>query len=219
APGGTRTFTYHAEDVHDFVWMADPYMETMSGQAKLEDGTVEVRVVYRPEQKEFARRHLQAGIGAIEKFSAAYLPYPWPIMTIVDPPPDAMLGAGGMEYPTLVTTAGDSVFSRPGVRLPEMVTVHEVGHNWFQGMLASNEPIEAWLDEGVNEWADARVMNDLYGPRTSAIDWMGWQAEFAALRRAVASDPDSIPSPIATAAYAFVNFRAYAEATYTSTMR
>jgi hypothetical protein len=44
AGGGMRTLTYHAEDVHDFAWMADPYMEIMSGQAKLDDGTVEVRI-------------------------------------------------------------------------------------------------------------------------------------------------------------------------------
>jgi hypothetical protein len=220
APGGTRTFTYHAEDVHDFVWMADPFMDTMSGQAKLEGkDTVEVRVLYRPEQKEFARRHLDAGIGAIERFSASYVPYPWPIMTIVDPPVDAWQGAGGMEYPTLVTTAADGWYSRPGVRLPEFVTVHEVGHNWFQGILASNESVEAWLDEGVNEWADGNVMNALYGPRSSAIDWLGWSAEATALRRAVSTDPGSLPSPIATAAYAFVDNGAYGAATYNSTMR
>jgi hypothetical protein len=219
AAGGTRTFRYQAQDVHDFVWMADPYMEVMSGQAKVEDGTVEVRVVYRPEQRAFARRHLQAGIGAIEKFSAAYLPYPWPIMTIVDPPPDAAMGAGGMEYPTLVTTSGDSVFTRPGIRIPEITTVHEVGHNWFQGILASNEAVEAWLDEGVNSWADNKVLSELYGPRTSAIDWMGWQAEMAALRRAIEADPASVPSPIATAAYAFVDNDAYFTQTYGATLR
>ncbi|MBS1119312.1 MAG: peptidase rane alanine aminopeptidase [Deltaproteobacteria bacterium] len=219
APGGTRTFSYHAEDVHDFVWMADPYMEVMSAQAKLDDGTVEVRVVHRPEQQEFARRHLEAAVGAIERFSSWFVPYPWPIMTVVDPPMDAAMGAGGMEYPTLVTTAGDTVFARPGIRLPEMVTVHEVGHNWFQGMLASNEAVEAWLDEGVNEWADAKVMDDLYGPRTSGVDWAGWQAEIASLRRALAEDPTSLPSPIATAAYAFADTTSYGEATFASTMR
>ncbi|MBA3453611.1 MAG: M1 family metallopeptidase [Deltaproteobacteria bacterium] len=224
APGGTRTFTYHAEDVHDFAWMADPYMEVMSQQATVDDPgvevrTVEVRVVYRPEHKEFARRHLAAGVGAIEKFSAAFLPYPWPIITIVDPPTDAVFGAGGMEYPTFVTTGGDTVFARPGLRLPEYVTVHEVGHNWFQGILASNEAVEAWLDEGVNEWADARVMADLYGARGSGIDWMGWQAEVGALRRAVGTDPSSVPVPIASAAYAFVDSEAYAAATYEKAAR
>jgi len=217
---GIRTLTYHAEDVHDFAWMADPFMEVMSGQAKLVDeGTVEVRVYYRAEQREFARRHLEAAIGTIEKFSAMFVPYPWPIMSVIDPPVDAVAGAGGMEYPTLVTTAGDSVFARPGVRLPEYVTVHEVGHNWFQGLLASNEAEEAWLDEGVNEWADARVMAELYGQRTSMLDWGGWQAELGALRRAVDGGTGDSPSPIATAAYAFVDSTAYGEETYVATMR
>ena len=218
SPGGMRTLRYHAEDVHDFAWMADPYMSVFSGQAKLDDGTVEVRVYARPEQAEFARRHLQAAIGAIQRFSADFVPYPWPLLTVIDPPLDAAAGAGGMEYPTLVTTAGDTVFARPGLRLPEYVTVHEVGHNWFQGMLASDEANEAWLDEGVDEWADARVMDDLYGARTSGVDWMGWQAEIAALRRAATGSPPD-PTPIATAAYDFVDPGAYAEASYDGTMR
>jgi hypothetical protein len=217
--GGARRYQYRAEDVHDFAWMADPYMETISGHAKLPDGTVEVRVLARPDQASFARRHLRAGIGAIERMSAAYVPYPWPIMTIISPPPEAAAGAGGMEYPTLVTTAGDSVLMPPGVRIPELVTVHEVGHNWFQGILASNEAQEAWLDEGVTEWATARVMTELYGPRGSAIDWLGWQAEIFALRRVMSSDTRTIPSPIATAAAAFVSNRAYGEQTYGTTMR
>ena len=219
SPGGTRTLTYHAEDVHDFAWMADPYMEVMSGQAKLEHGTVDVRVYYRPEHKDFAKRHLDAAIGATEQFSAMFGPYPWSVLSVIDPPIDAAIGAGGMEYPTFVTTAGDTVFARPGLRLPEYVTVHEVGHNWFQGMLASNEAVEAWLDEGVNEWADAKVMTTLYGARGSAIDWMGWQAEIVQLRAALADDPSSLPSPIATAAYAFADMDAYGEATYESTLR
>jgi hypothetical protein len=215
---GWRTLTYHAEDVHDFAWMADPYMEVLSGQAKLVDeGTVEVRVYFRPEQRDFARRHLEAATGAIEKFSQMFVPYPWPIMSVIDPPVDAAAGAGGMEYPTLVTTAGDSVFARPGIKVPEYVTVHEVGHNWFQGILASNEAEEAWLDEGVNEWADGRVMAELYGQRTSLVDWMGWQADMGAVMRAIASDDN--PSPIAAAAYAFVDNRAYGEATYSQTSR
>jgi hypothetical protein len=224
---GLRTLTYHAEDVHDFAWMADPFMEVMSGQAKLAtEGTVEVRVYYRPEQRGFARRHLEAAVGAVEKFSAMFVPYPWPILSVIDAPPEAAAGAGGMEYPTLVTTGGaiggvgiDSVFMRPGIRLPEYVTVHEVGHNWFQGLLASNEAEEAWLDEGVNEWADGHVMAELYGPRTSLLDWMGWQAEVSALVRAAENRTTGLPSPIATAAYAFVDREAYREASYLATAR
>ena len=207
APGGTRTLTYRAEDVHDFAWMADPYMEVMSGpgEGRGRHGRGP-RLSPARAAATFARRHLAAGIGAIERFSAWFVPYPWPIMSIVDPPVDAMLGAGGMEYPTLVTTAGDTVFARPGLRLPEYVTVHEVGHNWFQGILASNEAIEAWLDEGVNEWADAKVMSELYGARAQRhrLDGLAGRG-----RRAPARGRDRsvrrCPSPIATAAYAFVD--------------
>jgi hypothetical protein len=216
-PGGTRTLTYHAEDVHDFAWMADPYMKVFVGQARIEKDTVEVRVYARPEQEDFALRHRDAAIGALERFSADFVPYPYSHLTVIDPPIDAALGAGGMEYPTLVTTMGDWVGFRPGVRIPEYVTVHEVGHQWFQGMLASNEAEEAWLDEGVNEWADAHVMADLYGPR-HGIDWMGWQAEIADVIAAWELDPSS-PSPIATAAYAFVDPASYSERTYTATQR
>ena len=84
AQGGMHQLTYHAEDVHDFVWMADPYMKMISGQAKVENGTVEVRVFARPEQADYARRHLDAGSGPIETFSAYSVPYPWATMTVVD---------------------------------------------------------------------------------------------------------------------------------------
>ncbi|MEZ4368730.1 MAG: M1 family metallopeptidase [Kofleriaceae bacterium] len=210
---GTRTLRYRAEDVHDFAWMADPYMEVMSQAATTASGPVEVRVYHRPAQRAFARRHLAAGVGAIEQFSAHFGDYPWAVMTIVDPPLEAA-GAAGMEYPTLVTTAGDTALARPGLRLPEYVTVHEIGHQWFGGMLASDEGAEPWLDEGVNEWADALVMGALYGERASAVDWLGWSAELASLRRAVADDPASLPTPIATAAAAFVDGDAYAEVAY-----
>ena len=218
--GGTRQLVYHAEDVHDFAWMADPYMKVMKrDDVRVDDGPpVSVRVYYRPEQAEFAARHLEAAVGAVQRFSADFVPYPWSVMSVIDPPVDAARGAGGMEYPTLVTTGEDSVYWRPGLRVPEFVTVHEIGHNWFQGMLASNEPEEAWLDEGVNDWADGHVMTELYGPRRG-LDWAGWQADIVAIQRAYVEDPASIPQPIATAAYAFADSDSYFTQTYITTER
>lgn len=219
APGGTRVLVYRAEDVHDFAWMADPYMREIKGIATVEDGVVQVSVWHRPEQAAFARRHLHAGIGAIEAFSRHYVPYPWSQLTIIDPPVEAAMAAGGMEYQTLVTTAGDTVFARPGIYVPEYITVHEIGHNWFQGMLASNEAQEPWLDEGINEWADARVLRELYGPRTSAVNAFGFQAEHTALRIAIGNDLHALPTPIAAPASAFADPNAYAEAVYDGTLR
>lgn len=214
---GTRTLGYRAEDVHDFAWMADPYMKVMKDVARTELGEVEVRVYYRAPQEHFARRHLRAGVGAIEEFSRLLVPYPWPIMSIIDPPPDAAGGAGGMEYPTLVTTDGDHPFMRPGMYMPEFVTVHEVGHNWFQGMLASNEVDEAWLDEGVNEYVDALVMEALFGKGTSMIDWHGLHADGLRIERAASGESASIPAPIVTPSYEFPDSRAYGMASYTKT--
>lgn len=215
---GSRTLTYRAEDVHDFAWMVDPYMEVVHGTAKVDGRDVEVRVYHRPAQREFALRHLGAAIGTIEQMSALFVAYPWPIMSVIDPPPDATDGAGGMEYPTLVTTAGDSVYMRPGMRMPEYVTVHEVGHNWFQGLLASNEGDEAWMDEGINEWADAVVMAKIYGEAADAIDWMDFAAEMFQLRRALEGDQGGLPNPIATASWAFVDNDTYSAVTYGKTM-
>jgi Peptidase family M1 domain len=214
---GMRTLRYRADDVHDFAWMADPYMVRITGTAKLAHSTVEVRVWFRPEQKAFAKRHLAAGIATIETMSELFVPYPWPIATIVDPPMDAADGAGGMEYPTLITTAGDSVLAPPGIRMPEFVTIHELGHQWFQGILASNEVEEPWLDEGINQWSNGVVLERLYGKPASAIDWLGMQAEIFDLMRAAMDYPHSIPSPIATAAYAFVDNEAYGTTTYSQT--
>ncbi len=212
----TRTLTYRAEAVHDFAWMADPFMQTISGLARTSTGDVEVRVYFRPEQAEFAERHLAAGIGAIEQFSKMFVPYPWTRMSIIDPPPGAD-GAGGMEYPTLVTTGGDSVFMPEGFYLPEFVTIHEVGHNWFQGLLASNEVDEAWLDEGMNQYADGLVMNALYGEEAGLIDWGGLYASYYAFGQAITRGPGEVPDPIAQRSYQFVDFAAYGTATYYKT--
>jgi hypothetical protein len=61
-------------------------------------------------------------------------------------------------------------------------------------------------------------MADLYGPHASLVDWGGWQADATSLRWAIADDPSTLPSPIATAAYAFVDSDNWAESSYVETM-
>jgi hypothetical protein len=62
-----------------------------------------------------------------------------------------------------------------GVRAPEMVTVHEFGHQYFMQLLASNEFEEAWLDEGFNQYFEGRIMDETYGPKTSTVDLFGFR--------------------------------------------
>ena len=78
----------------------------------------------------------------------SYRPHPGAVVPVHDPPGAGADGAGGREYPALVTTEGDTVLARPGLRWPEYIPTHEVGHNWFQGFLRSNEADRAWSDDG-----------------------------------------------------------------------
>ncbi len=212
--GGNRRLRYRAEDVHDFAWTADPWFRVMSTQATTSAGQVEVRVYHRPGHEPWARRHLEAGRRTIEGFSRLFYPYPWSIMSIIDVPADALTGAGGMEYPTLVTTGGDHVLTPPGSWFPEQVTVHEVGHNWFQGLLASNEVDEAWLDEGINEYADGLILDEWLGPDRSLIDLWGARVGYYDAERL--ADCNQLVSPIRTKSYEFAPDE-YGDATYRKT--
>jgi Peptidase family M1 domain len=213
AAGERKKMTWHAEDVHDFAWMADPHMQVAQGQTK--DG-VKIFVYHRPEQAAFAARHIEAARRTIETFGRLFYPYPWSAMTIIDPPPDADQGAGGMEYPTLVTSGGDRWFTPAGVYIPEFVTIHEVGHNWFQGLLASNEVDEAWLDEGMNEYADGIVADEWNGADASMLGWGGLRFGHYEARR-LGYNAESDVAPIATRSYEFPDFGAYGEQTYGKT--
>ena len=95
-----------------------------------------------------ADNQFAAVIYALEYLDARVGPYPWPHLTFVDPPVSGS-GAGGMEYTTLFTSSGGGMVPS-FFKMAEMVTLHEFGHAYFMGILASNEFEEPWLDEGVN---------------------------------------------------------------------
>ena len=77
-----------------------------------------------------------------------------------------------MEYPTFFTGMTTSYMPR-GIRMPEMVTIHEFGHNYWYGMVGSNEFEEAWLDEGINTYSEIKAMGHYYGADRSMIDFAG----------------------------------------------
>lgn len=155
AEDGTRTLTYRADDVHDFAWTASPdfleYTDTWRH--------VNLRLLLQPHHEGQAERHFAAVKAALDRFDAWVGAYPYTTLTLVD----GIGGSNGMEYPTLITCG--TTYKMPGwMRLPELVTVHEFGHQYFYGMIASNEFEEAWLDEGINSYFEARIMDDAYGP-------------------------------------------------------
>jgi hypothetical protein len=196
---GTRTRRYKAEGVVDFAWTAgrrfieverdieptagdrldDPVaaesrrVKSLLG-ASAEDvrlPTTKVVLLLQPEHADQADRHFEAARVALGMFGAWLGPYPYARLTIVDPPWSSR--AGGMEYPMLVT-AGTSVGQPPETQNPEHVTVHEIAHQWFMGMLASNEAEEAPLDEGLTTYVTSHAMHlGFHGPPRQATTLLG----------------------------------------------
>ena len=150
------THTFAQDDVHDFVWTAwNGYAEPLKGVYEGPGSPhVDVEVLYPPEYAESARNALAGTIDALRYFSATLGPYPYPHVTCVVPPHNAM-ESGGMEYETFFTTIGSNGMFGAATRF---VTVHEFGHGYFMGLLASNEFEEPFLDEGMNETWDIRML-------------------------------------------------------------
>ncbi|PRP94038.1 hypothetical protein ENSA5_41500 [Enhygromyxa salina] len=155
---------YRAQMVHDFAWVADPNFIEHWGEYE----GIRIRQLIQPEFVDDAVVHLEAQAHALASMEARFGPYPWSTITIVHVPKGAA-GAGGMEYPTLYTTSNIAKADKlPAWLLRERLTgvfttVHEFGHQYFQGLLASNEHAQPWLDEGLNTSANQLVYWDAYG--------------------------------------------------------
>jgi len=153
---GEKSLTYYCEDVHDFAWTADPNYIVVEDQWR----HVKIKFLAHPGRETQIERHIGSAKIALDFFDEWYGEYPYPTLTIVDPAYGGF-GAGGMEYPTLIT-AGSFWMIPEGIRLPELVTIHEFGHNYWYGIMGSNEFEEAWLDEGINTYSELKIMEEYY---------------------------------------------------------
>lgn len=162
---GVKVYRFYADDVHDFAWAASPdfiYVEEPFSTPNVPG--VKIKLYLDPAHEHLKSRYLAAAKKSLARYSEWYGPYPYSTLSVVVPPAVGN-GAGGMEYPTLVTAWGADNKS-PGLDL-ERVVVHEIGHQFFYGMVASNEFEEAWLDEGFTSYAEDKVMEKEYGVRSN----------------------------------------------------
>jgi hypothetical protein len=156
--GGRRIERHVQGDVHDFAWTAYDHFEE---RRETIDG-VTVKVLYPTGYGSSASRELAAMRFAIPHFRSLYGPYPYGVLTLVHPPRGAE-EAGGMEYPTLITTGG-AFYEPPVEHVLELVTVHEFGHQYFYGLVATDEASWPFLDEGINSYAEAEALEAWLGP-------------------------------------------------------
>ena len=186
---GTKTVIAHAEDVHEFTWVADAQFREETGfwKSPRTGQEVSVRLLYQPDHEALSGKYLEAAIASLEhadNWLGAYA-YPYSNLTVVDPRKGS--SAGGMEYPNLITGGGSWWAERlfgEGVRATELVTIHEFMHQIWYGVVGNNEFEEAWLDEGFTTYSEGRITSDLYGAKTSVIDWWGVTAGSTGMHRA-----------------------------------
>ena len=210
---GTKTVTYHGDDIHDFAWTVSPRFKVREATYQAQMGPVKLRFLMQPGHWSQAERHEKIIRETLDRFEKWYGPYPYKTLTVVDPEPDS--AAGGMEYPTFIT--GDTSWFMPeGLHLPELVVEHEFGHQYWYGMVATNEFEDAWMDEGINSYTEVKVLDSILGKNTSILDILGATVgEREEQRDSYIHSADM--DPIAQNAYAYYSFNSYGGITYGKT--
>ncbi|MCB0525160.1 MAG: M1 family metallopeptidase [Saprospiraceae bacterium] len=157
-----KTIRYNAERVHDFAWFADKRFFVLKDTATLASGrTVDCWAMFPKSESEIWKQGAFYVKRAVEFYSEKVGDYPYPHATAVH---SALSAGGGMEYP-MITVIGDS---GDGKNLDRVIT-HEVGHNWFYGILASNERDHPFMDEGLNSYYEDRYMGYYYGDSSPLV--------------------------------------------------
>jgi len=192
-----RTWKYVAKNVHDFAWAADPDYKVV--KRTMADG-VDFYFIYQPGEKtdEVWEALPEKTEVAYNYINLHFGKYPYPQYTVIQG------GDGGMEYPMITLITGfRSERSLVGV------TVHELLHMWYQCILATNEALYAWMDEGFTSYASARTMKHVYSPNSSRDPLSGTLRGYAAFAKTGGEEP------LSTHADHFETNRAYGVGSYT----
>jgi len=161
-----KTIRYTQSKVHDFAWFADKRFMVLKGEVAMPESGRKVTTwaMFTPKNAHLwdkAIEYINDGTYYYSKWNGDY---PYNQVTAVD---GTISAGGGMEYPnvTVIGNAGSAMEL-------EIVIVHEVGHNWFYGILGSNERVHGWMDEGMNTLNEMRYVQTKYPDNTNMSDMM-----------------------------------------------
>ena len=146
---GKITYKFLAKNVHDFAWGADPDYTHETYQVT--DGPL-LHFLYQPGEKTTENwQNLPKAMAVAYKWmNARYGEYPYDNYYFVQG------GDGGMEYPQLTLITGERSYgSLVGV------SIHEWMHSWYQMVLATNEALYPWMDEGFTSFGSTETMDYL----------------------------------------------------------
>jgi hypothetical protein len=150
---------YKQNNVHDFAWFADKRFIVNYDTCRLSSGRIiDVYTFYTPKHKEIWSNSILYAKRAVHHYSSLVGEYPYSIVQAVLGPESF---GGGMEYPTI--TIISPVKDKKAL---DNVITHEIGHNWFYGILGTNERKYPWMDEGMNSYYDSQYERRYYGERS-----------------------------------------------------
>jgi Peptidase family M1 domain len=211
---GSKTVSFRGEDIHDFAWAASPHFLVADDTFVNSLGPVKLHALILASHANQTDRYLSALKQSMQKFDEWYGPYPYKQITLVDPEPDSAIGE--MEYPTLIT-GGTSWWAPSWYHYGLEATVaHEFGHQYWYGMVATNEFEEPWLDEGINSYSEANVMGSMFGRNTSLLNARTiYGNDIGGQRMTYLAHPDE--DPIVRYAWKFANDASYGSIVYGKT--
>jgi hypothetical protein len=164
--------------VHDFALVLGKSLKDQWARHAPKGGgpPVDVRYVVTAGSEHQVAACRTAIEGALDVMGSRIGPYPYDVLTVIMMPFWAGRTAG-MEYPTLITSVpADPLMDRfpaKHLRFQEATAIHEFGHQYFYGLLASNEQEESFLDEGFNSYWEGEVMRAIYGEETTGGALLG----------------------------------------------
>lgn len=159
-----KTIRYTQKDVHDFAWFADKKYLVLKGEVELPASKRKVTTwaMFTPKNAYLWKKAIEYINDGTYFYSLWNGDYPYNQVTAVD---GTISAGGGMEYPNVTVIGNTSSAAEL-----EIVIVHEVGHNWFYGILGSNERVHGWMDEGMNTLNELRYMYTKYPNNTNMTD-------------------------------------------------
>lgn len=189
ATGARRRTEIGAVGVRDFCVMMGQTLQIETRRV----GDVEVRSFFLPNDRASGERVLDAAAGALADYERRFGAYPYADLDIVEAP--LVGGAGGVEFPGLVTVAsmfyhppeltgltggllsmlgaGDQITQSMSQMLPSMlefVTAHEVAHQYWHGLVGSDSRLHPFIDESLAQWSATMYLEDRYGAERARRD-------------------------------------------------
>ncbi len=154
-PQGELVWHFLAKNVIDFAWTADP--DYVHDQLQVPDGPL-LHFFYQPGEKTTSnwKKMQENAVMHFQFMNKTFGKYPYESYSIIQG------GDGGMEYPMCTLITGERTFgSLVGVM------AHEASHSWYQAVLASNEALYPWMDEGFTEFSSNESMGAMFNDKNT----------------------------------------------------